>query len=264
MTISHKVNNVILTIARMNPPTLGHVFLIENMIKSAIHNNTTEIIILLSASVDTIKNPIICKDKQKILYTYGLNKERENVIEEMPQHIEFIENINFDVICMDDIKYKSGNTVIKDNIFTILRSMFKQKYNYPEIGLKLSLVIGEDRKGNYDSIEKYVSNEINPIIFEEPLVLTRPDGSESATKIRQLAQDDKEKFMDYYMDNFNMPKNEVVLLHNEIIKNTKVIGIKRSRQSKVSIKKTRKGGKTKKQIHNSKRNKYIILKETNT
>ena len=51
MSISQNVNSVILTIARMNPPTLGHVFLIENMIKSAIHNNTTEIIILLSASI---------------------------------------------------------------------------------------------------------------------------------------------------------------------------------------------------------------------
>jgi hypothetical protein len=253
MTISQKVNNVILTIARMNPPTIGHVFLIENMIKSAIQNNTTEIIILLSASVDTIKNPIICKDKQKLLYTYGLNKARKNVIELMPENKEFIENVNFDIICMDDIKYKSINPDIKDNIFTILRSIFKNKYQYPEMGLKLSLVIGEDRKGNYDSIEKYVSNENNPIIFEEPLVLTRPDGSESATKIRQLAHDDKEKFMDYYINNFNMPENEVTLLYNEIIKNTKVIGIKRSRQSKISIKKTRRGGKTKKQKRNSRR-----------
>lgn len=255
MSISQKVNSVILTIARMNPPTLGHVFLIENMIETAIHNNTTEIIILLSASVDTTKNPIICKDKQKLLYTYGLNKAKENVIERMPENKEFIENINFDIICMDDVNYTRVDTDKKDNIFTILSSIFKKKYHYPEIGLKLSLVIGEDRKGNYDSIEKYVSNEKNPIIFETPNVLNRPEGSESATKIRQLAHDDKEKFINYYMNNFNMPENEVILLHNEIIKNTKVTGIKRSRVSNISVKRTRKGGKTKKQKRNSRRNK---------
>jgi len=217
MSISQKVNSVILTIARMNPPTLGHIFLIENMIEKAIHSNTIEIIILLSASVDSKKNPIICKDKQKLLYMYGLNKAKENVIKKMPENKEFIENINVDVICMDDLEYKNVNSNKTDNIFTILSSIFKKKYHYPEIGLKLSLVIGEDRKGNYDSIEKYVSNEKNPLILEEPLVLTRPDGSESATKIRQLAHDDKQKFMDYYIDNFNMPKNEVDSLYNSII-----------------------------------------------
>jgi hypothetical protein len=227
------------------------------MIECAIHNNTSEVIILLSASVDTTKNPIICKDKQKILYTYGLNKAKQNVIEKKTQYKEFIENINFDVICMDDINYKNIDTNKKDNIFTILGSIFKKKYHYPEIGLKLSLVIGEDRKGNYDSIEKYVSNEINPIIFEEPFVLTRPAGSESATKIRQLAHDNKEKFINYYMDNFNMPEHEVILLHNEIIQNTKITGTKinKSRESTNSIKRKKKGGKTKKQKRNSRRNK---------
>ena len=60
MSIDYKNDNTfIFTFVRMNPPTPGHLLVIEAMINQAINLNTNKIYIFLSNSMDE-KNPLAC------------------------------------------------------------------------------------------------------------------------------------------------------------------------------------------------------------
>lgn len=58
---------IIFTIARMNPPTPGHLQLIEKLINEAITRNVKEVFIILSRTIDNDENPIPCTEKINIL-----------------------------------------------------------------------------------------------------------------------------------------------------------------------------------------------------
>ena len=58
---------IIFTIARMNPPTPGHLQLIEILINEAITRNVKEVFIILSRTIDNDENPIPCPEKINIL-----------------------------------------------------------------------------------------------------------------------------------------------------------------------------------------------------
>lgn len=60
-------NTIIFTIARMNPPTPGHLFLVQKLIDKAIALNVDEVYIILSKSNDDNENPILCEEKQIML-----------------------------------------------------------------------------------------------------------------------------------------------------------------------------------------------------
>lgn len=68
MSINYNNNNTILfTLARMNPPTPGHIFLIEQLIEEAIKINVDHVYIILSKTNDNNENPISCLEKTNIL-----------------------------------------------------------------------------------------------------------------------------------------------------------------------------------------------------
>jgi hypothetical protein len=107
-------NTVIFTIARMNPPTPGHLFLIENMIDMALKENVNQINIILSSTVDSEKNPIECEEKRRILYNSALNKAKQMLIEEMPENNIQINNINIEIICLNDEETNSITNFYSD------------------------------------------------------------------------------------------------------------------------------------------------------
>ena len=61
-------NNIVFTIARMNPPTSGHMLLITQMIKKALllGGSNVKIGIVLSHTQDNDKNPLRCEEKKNL------------------------------------------------------------------------------------------------------------------------------------------------------------------------------------------------------
>jgi hypothetical protein len=60
-------NTIIFTLARMNPPTPGHLFLIQQLIQEAISKGVEEVFIILSKSNSDDENPIPCFEKINVL-----------------------------------------------------------------------------------------------------------------------------------------------------------------------------------------------------
>ena len=67
-------NTVICTIARMNPPTPGHLLLIQRMILEAAHKNINRIYIILSSSVDHDENPLDCWTKRDLILNNSIER----------------------------------------------------------------------------------------------------------------------------------------------------------------------------------------------
>jgi hypothetical protein len=113
-------NTIVFTIARMNPPTPGHIFLLENMIEKAIDENVTQINIILSSTVDNEKNPIECEEKRQILYNYGLNIAKKNVKAKNPDIAYKVDNIRAEIICLnDEIEDKYGKSPVIAKLYFI-------------------------------------------------------------------------------------------------------------------------------------------------
>jgi nicotinic acid mononucleotide adenylyltransferase len=60
-------NTIIFTISRMNPPTPGHLLLIQKLIEEAIRQNVEKVFVILSKTNDNNENPIDCQEKINIL-----------------------------------------------------------------------------------------------------------------------------------------------------------------------------------------------------
>lgn len=60
-------NTIIFTISRMNPPTPGHLLLIQKLIEEAIRQNVQKVFVILSKTNDNNENPIDCQEKINIL-----------------------------------------------------------------------------------------------------------------------------------------------------------------------------------------------------
>jgi hypothetical protein len=239
-------NTVIFTIGRMNPPTPGHIYLLENMMSIAINENVTQINVILSASLDNIKNPIECEEKRQILYNYGINAAKEILIDKNPEKKEQIENIKTEIVCLDDItdpeKYGYHPIIAK------LKYILTDIYGYPRLGLKTILVIGEDRANDYiffkDMLMKW-----NPSIEFEKFIVGRPLNAMSATEMRNLAtsatKENENKFLNY-MNSIGMKSEEGYNLINQIRDNI------RSDNPSTKKARTKKGG-IKKNISNKKK-----------
>ena len=70
MSIDYRPDNtIIFTLARMNPPTPGHLYLIERLIEEGIQKNANKVYVILSKTNDNNENPIPCSEKINILGT---------------------------------------------------------------------------------------------------------------------------------------------------------------------------------------------------
>jgi nicotinic acid mononucleotide adenylyltransferase len=164
-------NTIIFTIARMNPPTPGHLYLIQQLIEQAIIMNVDEVYIILSKTID-VTNPIKCNDKQLVLgdpndttTTTMINSLKKKMIEESydPLIQNKINNIKVIPICVpEDVKGATPFTVI----FTLIGS------KPPDIpNINLFLIIGKDRSDMIQKVKQAV-NKI-PIVKVDGKVLER-------------------------------------------------------------------------------------------
>ena len=162
--------NLVLASARMNPPTPGHMRVLEKLILEGIQKETNEVYVVLSKKNDDEDNPIKCKDK--IYYLNGFNEnEQQNdenigvcvpdsmvcalkrkMIEtnpDIPQ--EKINNMKVILKCVDERQKGPFNKVIEiiQNKLSMLRTWEGQK-------LKVYLVVGDDRRGTLRSMENMI------------------------------------------------------------------------------------------------------------
>ena len=253
-------NTIIFTIARMNPPTQGHILLIENMIEKAIKNNVNQINIILSSTVDSEKNPIDCEEKRKILYNSALNIAKQNSIKKMPENSIQINNMKIEIICLNDEETNSmTNYYSKSPIISKIKYILYKLYGFPRQNLKMILVIGKDRENDFDFLKKLLHDLEYPVDFDTDVVY-RTGESISATKIRNLAltrNPQDEKSFIQHMNTIGLTNDESKDLLYQIRDNID--------ENYSNKKMRRKGGKSKSIRKNNKktknkRKKYISQK----
>jgi nicotinic acid mononucleotide adenylyltransferase len=259
----NNINDIIIfTMGRMNPPTPGHLFLIETLIDKAIENNTNEVFIILSKTVDNDKNPIPCPEKINVLIPM-IDLVKEKMKEKNTINADKIQNINIIMLCVPDIP--------KAGMFTPLIDIINKKQE--QLGnVKLYFVSGDDRADLFEQIKKYFSSwkqissiegadldrkgeQTNEGEFTEAdkLLLLTPEELESkdmssipihamsASFVRMLVKyNNREKFKELYSPYLN--EEQIDHLYNLI-----QLGFERPTAIiEKKTKKTKKGGKNKK------------------
>jgi len=248
-------NEIIFTIARMNPPTPGHKLVIKTMIEKALELGLSQINIILSSTVDNKKNPIECEEKRMILYNHAIPEIKRELAEERPEYAEQIAEMNAEIICMDD---KTDKRHGSHPIFSKVNYVLCDLYNCSRKGAKMYLVIGEDRKDSYDWIIESLASRESPIDVEV-IGIERPEGAMAATFLRGLAlsgdEEDRELFFQH-MRELGIPDYEINSVYDQIQQNIKPT-VKRGTTASLAasatakstargVKRTRKNKKSKK------------------
>ena len=103
---------IIYTVARMNPPTLGHISLIENMMEEALSRNVKKIHIILSSKIDSKKNPLEPEDKRYILQIYGIPRAKSALVLRFPRKSTAIEQLAVNIMLTHEYRRYSSNDVL--------------------------------------------------------------------------------------------------------------------------------------------------------
>lgn len=171
MTIDYRPDNtIIFTVARMNPPTPGHLSLIEKLIQTGIEKNVEEVYVILSNSNSNNENPIACQEKIDVLGNF--NSESKTMIKSMknimiekssPEISKKIEAMRVKLICVPESA--------KGNIFYVINEITQ----LPAVSdINAILIIGEDRKNMLDSVYSFLSK--NPNFYSlDGIILERED-----------------------------------------------------------------------------------------
>jgi hypothetical protein len=186
---SSKEDKMIFTIGRMNPPTSGHQGLIRSMMKEALNIGLGVVYVLLSASVDTKKNPLKCSRKKELLVG-----DVSNIVEDLKRKwvaeksgdvgVEKIRACRVVVVCMDDAAIDSE----KYGKHPILKCLgyILDTYEGGRGKKETLLFVGEDRIEDYGWISEYASENVGRLTI---VPVARPAGAISATYVRGLAMD---------------------------------------------------------------------------
>lgn len=176
-------NTFIFSFVRMNPPTPGHMYLIETMLNKAIELGTNNIYVITSSSLDG-KNPLPCSDvaipKPKNKADAAIMKEMQNnvvykssilvkMINAYKQQLvnretdankkQKIENINVNVICSVGIPFNF--------LYSVINRDFIEK-NVPKVNM--FFVVGRDRANFLDNVvdtfkEKNYINSVSGLVL---------------------------------------------------------------------------------------------------
>ncbi len=164
--------NIIFTIARMNPPTPGHLLLVRRLIQEAITTGTDKVYILLSKTDNDKENPLDCRYKQSILG----NEEELDLTDTM---IENEKQIMIDETTDEDLRERIRQIkvitkcAVHGSPVSLISPLIKST-EYEGKRLNLFLIIGIDRKELLDSIIKSFSKQSN-VDSVGGIALTRPD-----------------------------------------------------------------------------------------
>lgn len=175
---------VIFTIARMNPPTPGHIFLIENMIEKALDNYVKKVYIILSCKHDAQKNPLKPDQKQKILQRYGIPRAKRELIKRNPDKATEIQSTKVEIILCD----KFAN-----NVFIAVHHLLRDTYG------RALCVIGTPTQLTHPRVDMcLIDRSVLPI---------------SGTLVRTIAQISFSAFASFYP---GMSHKDVIFLYDKL------------------------------------------------
>lgn len=267
MNSSFNENIIPFTIGRMNPPTTGHMLLIRNMMIYSIQNNLTQINIILSGTIDNKKNPISCKEKRNLLFSFLLKHQKELLKIEQPLNSSKLDNLKTNIICMNDIMNPSYGT---HPIMKSIHYLLYEIYGYPRPNLNMVLFIGQDRENDFLWLKKTLG-ERDPSIGLTIEPMERPPGAMSATFLRQLAiSGDYDEFKKQMLETGLNDESSIQNLYEEIrekLYTNPAISGKKSRSKKGGKgnkrrNKTFKKGKRKERKERKELKKYTKKKRT--
>jgi hypothetical protein len=141
---------IFFTIGRMNPPTPGHMFVIEQLILHTIYSGQQRFGIILSHTTKPPdKNPLTCEQKRRYLLSgmiASLKEQMKTRKYDPPVTAEDIDRCEPIIICMDDhqedLSFGALNKPIPRSINILLRDF---GYPDPNMYVKMVLIVGSDR-----------------------------------------------------------------------------------------------------------------------
>lgn len=215
-------NTILFTLARMNPPTPGHLHLIRQLIEQAMEINVQTVNVILSKTNDNRDDPIPCSLKISTLIgaTQNMIRALKSEMEKSasPENADKIRAINVIPICVPDEPRSTPFTVVS-KLIVATRERLEAAGITPN--MNLFIIIGDDRAELVDSISNfYYEKDVN-IFSINARVLERenmeeyksmnlaelkatdmrdvPVGAFSATFVRRLVEHGlKDKFDDVY------------------------------------------------------------------
>ena len=237
-------NTIIFTIARMNPPTPGHLEVISNLIIEAMSKGIPKVYVILSKTKDADENPIFCREKIDALKT---------MIKILQQQMRT--TVDVELICVDEREASPFITLSR-----IVRS--SQFASLPDVNL--FLVIGDDRADMGEKISKMFVGKSN-VKSVETKILTRSDMTEykkkrgdelcatvmgdvppaalSASFVRNVVRDcPSGKFMELYGP--YLEPEQIGILYDSLRSGLRLAGGKRRKRRTIRKRRTNKKRKT--------------------
>jgi hypothetical protein len=140
-------NSIFFTIARMNPPTPGHLNIIEKLIEVANERGVSHVYIILSKTNNNNENPISCPEKIEVLGDAGdvtetmINALKETMIAKHPDNAVKIQNTQVHTIC-----------VTVGSPFSPIGNLIFETESKGVSDINLFVVVGSDRADMVDNI----------------------------------------------------------------------------------------------------------------
>jgi len=183
-------NTILFTLARMNPPTPGHLNLIRQLIEKAVEIDVQTVYLVLSKTNDNKDDPISCNLKRQILVGTE-TKTIQNMVQilkwdmvtnivatkspdkkESELRAAKIQAIQVIPVCVPDEPRSTPFTVI-GKLIASMRHKMEQQGQTPSI--HLFIMIGEDRAELADSISQFYYEKDVTIMSMNAHVVERPD-----------------------------------------------------------------------------------------
>ena len=140
-------NSIFFTIARMNPPTPGHLNIIQKLIEVANERGVSHVYIILSKTNNNDENPISCPEKIEVLGDAGditetmINALKTTMIAQDPTNADKIRNTQVHTIC-----------VTVGSPFSPIGNLIFETENKGVSDINLFVVVGSDRADLVDNI----------------------------------------------------------------------------------------------------------------
>ena len=171
MAMGSNDNTIIFTSSRMNPPTPGHLLLIQRLIEEAIKQSVSDVYVILSKSDADNKNPIICTNKVILLeqsrtaddMTTALKRQMTRDMPHLAREIAMV-RVHYRCVLPE-----------QPSPFTQVGSLIDEYLRAGKTDLNLFMIVGDDRRDTIDKIADsyYFKNpQINSM---NGLVLMRED-----------------------------------------------------------------------------------------
>jgi hypothetical protein len=184
MSSSQNLNTIIFTIARMNPPTPGHLSLITYLIKEAVRLNVPKVFLILSKTNNSSKDPIPC---DKSLDKSGLSFKTE-VIDLMVAKLQQKLGTNVSVICRCVSNIPSLPGIRQPTTFSTLSDIIYKDFKDIK-NLNLIMFVGDDRVSLIDSVTSSYYIKDDNIRYMNGIATDRPE----MTTYKNLPKDELEK-----------------------------------------------------------------------